>query len=173
MADEARNPKKPAAQAEKCAALDAAKQQAEADANARVARVEAIMEPENTPEAVVAPNVYNTMSEFPKWLYHRTTQEKRIFDNLAEFEERVPEDDKANWTADPFTGVSDGYLRSPATGGASDPALRAAAQPNVVNTDPPAKLPEQVQDSTERVTLEPRRLRDPQRVEAVRDSQAR
>lgn len=61
---------------------------------------------------------------------------------------------------------------SPVTGGAGDPALRAAAQPAREPEAETPRLPMQAVDDREVVTLAGPALRDPQRAQAARESQA-
>jgi hypothetical protein len=130
------------------------------------------VEPVNDEASVVTTSVYAGYQEWPKWLYHTANGQARIFDSLAEFEARVPAEDKANWSADRFEGEAANRLVSPVTGGAGDPALRAAAQPRREAETEVARLTPQAADEREVVTLAGPVLRDPQRAQAARDSNA-
>lgn len=144
-----------------------------ANASSTVELAKNVTEAINTAEVVVETSTYAGFQEWPKWLYHGITGEKNMYDSFAEFTARTDQADRINWTADPFASVADsGLLVSPATGGASDPALRAAAQPAFNRGGPAARLPEQA-PQPDRLTMEGPRIRDPQRVQAVADSNSR
>ena len=159
--------------AQKKAAGDEARRRAEIEAQATIERTTRLVEPVNDEASVVTTSVYAGFQEWPKWLYHTVNGQARIFDSLAEFEARTPAEDKANWSGDRFEGEAARDLVSPVTGGAGDPALRAAAQPaRPEETDTP-RLPMQAVDDREVVTLAGPALRDPQRAQAARESQPR
>lgn len=128
---------------------------------------------ENTEGAqALVTNVYGTVKEWPKWMYHRNG-DARVFDSAAEFEERAP-GEKGDWHPDVNHWKTTGSgLRSPVTGGAGDPAIRAAANPaSTSNDDPPARLPVVAHRDEATVNIMGG-FRDPQREQAAEDANER
>jgi hypothetical protein len=112
-------------------------------------------------------STYGESKEWPKWMYHRGGDSK-VFDSAAEFETRAP-GNKEDWSPNPHAFGVAGGLRSPATGGASDPAIRAAANPVVPSDGPAPSLP-RLGARLDRIEAVPPRMRDPQREQAIADS---